>query len=189
MSNRGNLFVISGPSGVGKGTVCKQLVASSERVAISVSATTRKPRNEDTEGITYYFKSVPEFEEMIKNGEFLEWAKYNGNYYGTPKAAVDKKLAEGWDIILEIETQGALKVKNENPDAVSVFIEPPDIDELYKRLQGRGTESDEEIKARVDVAFGELKLKEKYDYVVVNDDLDTTVDEIHNIMKTEREKI
>lgn len=189
MSKRGNLFVISGPSGVGKGTVCRLLLERSDKVAFSVSATTRKPRCEDIEGVTYYFKSVPEFEEMINTGKFLEWAVYNGNYYGTPREAVEKKLDEGIDIILEIETQGALKVMQEKPEAVSVFIEPPDLEELHNRLKNRGTESPEEISQRIAAAEWELSQKDKYDYVVVNGDLNATVDLIENIMKSERKKV
>ncbi len=189
MSDRGKLFVISGPSGVGKGTVCKRLVSDCDRVSISVSVTTRKPRTEDKEGVTYYFRSVTEFEEMIEKGEFLEWAKYNGNYYGTPKFAVEEKLSKGQDVILEIETQGALKVMTENPEVVSVFIEPPSIEELNRRLFTRGTEDQKEINERIDAAKWELLQKEKYDYVVLNDDLEATIEIIKNIMKNEREKI
>lgn len=188
MKNKGNLFVISGPSGVGKGTVCKQLIENNENISVSVSATTRKPRSEDTEGVTYFFKTEGEFKKMIEEGKFLEWASYNGNYYGTPMAAVDQRLEQGFDIILEIEAQGALKVMEKRPDAVSVFIAPPDIETLYKRLSGRGTETAEEIEKRVKAAEWELSQKDKYQYIVVNDKLSDTVAAIENIMKNEREK-
>ena len=189
MKNKGNLFVISGPSGVGKGTVCRRLVEDNQNVSVSVSATTRKPRTEDTEGVTYYFKTEAEFKQMIDEGKFLEWAVYNGNYYGTPLEAIEEKIALGKDIILEIEAQGALKVMEKKPDAVSVFIAPPDTKTLYERLRGRGTESKEEIERRVKASEWELEQKDKYKYVVVNDDLDTAVAAIENIMKNEREKI
>lgn len=189
MKNKGNLFVISGPSGVGKGTVCRRLLEDNKNVSVSVSATTRKPRTEDTEGVTYYFKTEAEFKQMIDEGKFLEWAVYNGNYYGTPLEAIEEKLALGQDIILEIEAQGALKVMEKKSDAVSIFIAPPDTEALYQRLRGRGTESQEEIERRVKASEWELAQKDKYKYIVVNDDLDTAVAAIENIMKNERETI
>ena len=189
MKNKGRLFVISGPSGVGKGTVCRMLLSRNDDLKLSVSATTRAPRTEDTEGVTYYFKSKPEFEKMIEESAFLEWAVYNGNYYGTPIAALEKELENGISVILEIEAQGALKVMEKRPDAVSIFIAPPDKEALYERLKGRGTEGEEEISKRVKAAEWELEQKEKYDYIVVNDDLDTAVDAIENIMKNEKEKM
>ncbi len=187
MMNKGNLFVISGPSGVGKGTICRILVENSELVSVSVSATTRKPRSEDAEGITYFFKSVDEFKQMIDAGEFLEWAVYNGNYYGTPVKAIEEKIAKGEDVILEIEAQGAMKVMAAKPDAVSIFITPPSENVLYERLKGRGTESEEEIQNRVAAAKWELEQKDKYNYIVVNDNLDDAVAAIQSIMKNERE--
>ncbi len=187
MKNNGRLFVISGPSGVGKGTICKQLIERNSNILVSVSATTRKPRTEDIEGVTYYFKTEAEFKKMIDDGKFLEWANYNGNYYGTPGDAVDENLARGIDIILEIETQGALNVMQKRPDAVSVFIVPPNTDALYERLKNRGSESPEEIENRVKAAEWELSQKEKYDYIVVNDCLDEAIARIENIIKGEKE--
>ncbi len=189
MKNRGNLFVISGPSGVGKGTICRKLVENSDRVSVSVSATTRKPRREDIEGVTYYFKTIEEFNQMIEDGKFLEWAVYNENYYGTPADAIEEKISTGEDIILEIEAQGAMNVMKVKPDAVSIFITPPSEETLYSRLRNRGTEDEEEIKSRVEAAKWELEQKDKYKYVVVNDDLDEAVAAIETIMKNEREQI
>lgn len=187
MKNKGHLFVISGPSGVGKGTICKRLIAECEQVTVSVSATTRAPRTEDKEGVTYFFKTVDEFKQMVEDGKFLEWAIYNGNYYGTPIDAVEAKLNDGFDVILEIDAQGALNVMNIRPDAVSVFIAPPDTNTLYERLRGRGTEDEEEIERRVKAAQWELDQKDKYKYIVVNDHLEKAVEEIKDIMKFERE--
>ncbi len=189
MKNRGNLFVISGPSGVGKGTICRRLVENSDAVSVSVSATTRKPRTEDTEGVTYYFKTVDEFKKMIDEGKFLEWAVYNGNYYGTPVDAIEEKISKGEDIILEIEAQGAMKVMEAKPDAVSIFVAPPNEDALYQRLKNRGTEDEAEIKSRVEAADWELRQQDKYKHIVVNDDLDEAVSAIENIMKNERKSI
>ncbi len=187
MKNRGILYVISGPSGVGKGTVCRQLVEKRNNLSVSVSATTRKPRTEDKEGITYFFKTEEQFKQMIQQDKFLEWAVYNGNYYGTPVDAVNEKLEKGEDIILEIEVQGALKVMEKCKDAVSIFIAPPDEETLYARLRCRGTETEEEIKKRVNAAKAELMQKEKYDYIVVNDILKNAVCEIESIMKNQKE--
>ena len=187
MKNRGILYVISGPSGVGKGTVCRQLVEKRNNLSVSVSATTRKPRTEDKEGITYFFKTEEQFKQMIQQDKFLEWAVYNGNYYGTPVDAVNEKLEKGEDIILEIEVQGALKVMEKCKDAVSIFIAPPDEETLYTRLRCRGTETEEEIKKRVNAAKAELMQKEKYDFIVVNDILKNAVCEIESIMKNQKE--
>ncbi len=189
MKNRGNLFVISGPSGVGKGTICRRLVENSDLVSVSVSATTRKPRTEDIEGVTYYFKTIDEFRKMIEDGDFLEWAVYNSNYYGTPIRAIEEKLEKGEDVILEIEAQGAMKVMETRPDSISIFITPPSEEELYARLKNRGTESEDEIRDRVNAAKWELEQKNKYKYIVVNDDLEVAVAAIESIMKNEREKI
>lgn len=189
MKNKGILYVLSGPSGVGKGTICRQLVANRSDLSVSVSATTRKPRTEDTEGVTYYFKTKDEFKAMIEADKFLEWAVYNDNYYGTPVDPVDEKLNSGEDVILEIEVQGALKVMEKRPDAVSIFIAPPDEAVLYDRLRGRGSESEEQIEKRVNAAKAELMQKDKYNYIVVNDVLETAICDIENIMKSEKEKM
>lgn len=189
MKNKGNLVVISGPSGVGKGTVCKRLLDECENLILSVSATTRTPRSEDVEGVTYFFKSQDEFKAMIDAGEFLEWAVYNNNYYGTPRCAVEENRERGMNVLLEIDVQGALNVKNNFPDGVYIFIAPPDVETLHTRLVGRGTETLEEIQERVAAADAELALQNEYDYVVVNDVLDDAVEEIKEIIKARSERI
>ncbi|MGN0179997.1 MAG: guanylate kinase [Monoglobaceae bacterium] len=183
MMNKGRLVVISGPSGVGKGTVIRRLLGECENLRLSVSATTRAPRNEDTEGVTYFFKTVDEFRSMIDNSEFLEWAVYNGNYYGTPCAAVEENLECGLNVILEIDVQGALEVMKKRPDAVYIFIAPPNRETLMQRLVGRGTETEEQIKKRCAAAAAELEQQDKYDYVVINDVLDDAVGEIKSIIE------
>ena len=165
---KGLLFVISGPSGTGKGTVMKHLLETGEYF-YSVSATTRAPRPEDKEGVTYYFVTREAFEEKIASGEMLEYAEYSGNYYGTPKSAVEKALSEGKNVILEIETKGALQVREKMPEAVLIFILPPDIKTLRARLEGRGTESAEVIDLRMAQVKREVALVGSYDYAVVNE--------------------
>ncbi len=189
MKNKGILYIISGPSGVGKGTICRQLVERREDISVSVSATTRVPREEDVDGVTYFFKTVEDFEEMVKADKFLEWAKYGKNYYGTPADPVNEKLEKGEDVILEIEVQGAMKVMEKCPKAVSIFIAPPEEAVLYQRLRGRGSETEEEIEIRVNAAKRELEYKQKYKYIVINDVLEDAVVEIENIMKNEKERI
>lgn len=182
-SNRGKLVVISGPSGVGKGTVVRRLLGECEKLVLSVSATTRAPREEDTEGVTYYFKTIDEFKAMIDGEKFLEWAVYNNNYYGTPVDSVKKLLDEGKNVILEIEVQGAMNVKKKCPDGIFIFISPPSFDVLKQRLVGRGSESEEEINNRVNLARAEFDKKDEYDYVVVNDNLDDAVKEVKDIIE------
>jgi guanylate kinase len=184
---KGLLFVISGPSGTGKGTVMKHLLETGEYF-YSVSATTRAPRPEDREGVTYYFVTRAQFEEKIASGEMLEYAEYSGNYYGTPKFAVEKALSEGKNVILEIETKGALQVREKMPQAVLIFILPPDIATLRARLEGRGTESAEVIDLRMAQVKREIALLPRYDYAIVNENgkAAEAAEEIMRIAHTER---
>lgn len=167
---KGTLLVVSGPSGVGKGTVLAELMKKSSDYAYSVSVTTRAPREGEIEGVNYFFRTKEEFEQMIENGELLEYASYNGNYYGTPKKYVDKMLASGKNVILEIEVQGAMKVKKLRPDAVMVFIAPESKDVLSERLSIRATEPKDVIINRIEIAERELRACPFYDYVTVNSD-------------------
>ena len=179
--SKGKLIVISGPAGTGKGTVINGLMER-KRYALSVSATTRAPRGFEQDGINYFFKTVDEFEEMIKNGEFLEYAKFVDNYYGTPKKYVLQKLEEGKNVLLEIEVQGALQVKKNYPEATLIFLLPPSMDELESRLRGRATDSEETIVKRLARAKEEMEYKDKYDYQVVNLEVDQAVQEIEKII-------
>ena len=181
----GCLIVVSGPSGTGKGTVCSALLKKHPEIAYSISATTRKPRTGEQDGVNYYFKEKAVFEEMIQKGELLEWAEVYGNYYGTPLAPIREKLAQGKDILLEIDTQGALNVMEKFPEGVYIFILPPSLEELEKRIRGRATDAEESIKRRLESAVGEIKLAEKYQYAVVNESVDDTVDTVAGILKAE----
>lgn len=182
MTKAASLYVISGPSGVGKGTVCKALLAGSDNLAVSISATTRKPRAGEVHGQHYYFLTKEDFEARIARGEFLEWAKVYENYYGTLRSFVDEKLAAGQNVILEIDTNGALQVKKLMPSAVLVFLAPPSEAELLRRLEERHTESAEEIAKRQQCLAYELAQREYYDYTVINDELDRAVAELQAII-------
>lgn len=188
MADRGLLLILSGPAGVGKGTVCKALRERMPDLVYSVSATTRQPRPGEVEGVNYFFKSKEEFRRMIEQDELLEWAEYVGNYYGTPRAFVDAMLATGRDVILEIEVQGALQVKDKFPQGTFLFLAPPDLEELENRIIGRGTESEETIRKRMEVARAEIELMDHYDYVVVNDEIDWACDRIQAIITAEHLK-
>lgn len=181
------LVVLSGPSGSGKGTVLKEFLKD-EDFGLSVSATSRKPRPGDEEGVTYFFKTREEFEEMIKNDEFFEYAEFGGNYYGTPKKYVLDQINNGKNIILEIEVQGAMQVKKAVPEAVLIFMTTPDITVLRKRLEGRQTEDQEVIDKRIEIALGEIEYLNCYDYLVINDDLDKTVEDLKNIINKAKGK-
>ncbi len=184
--SKGALFIISGPSGTGKGTVCHKLVEQGD-VFLSVSATTRDIRLNEIDGITYHYLKKEQFETMIKQEEMLEWANYSGNYYGTPKAPIEKALSEGKNVILEIEPQGAFIVKEKMPEAVMIFVIPPSMKVLRERLIIRGRESDEQIQERILAAEWELRQAPKYNYIVVNDDLTRCVNEISCLMSNARD--
>lgn len=188
MKEKGLLLVISGFSGAGKGTVVKRLLELHNDYALSISATTRSPREGEQNGREYFFKSIEEFESMIDNSELIEYAKYVSNYYGTPKAYVEEQLEAGKNVILEIEIQGALNIKKMYPDAVLLFIMPPSAEELERRLVGRGTEDEATIKARLQRASDEAKGVENYNYIVINDKVDDCVESIHSIVNSEKRK-
>jgi guanylate kinase len=185
MMSKGLLIVLSGPSGVGKGTVCTSLRNSNPEIVYSVSATTRSPREGEREGINYFYKTQDQFRSMIEHDELLEWAEYVGNYYGTPRSFVNETIQNGNDIILEIEVQGALQVKERFPQGVFIFLLPPSLEELKSRITNRGTESQDLILNRMNVAVEELKLLEQYDYAVVNDDIGLACSRIHSIITAE----
>lgn len=189
MKERGVLAIVSGFSGAGKGTVMKALMGKYDNYALSISATTRAPRVGEENGREYFFKTVEEFEKMIEEDQLIEYANYVGNYYGTPKAYVESKLDEGKDVILEIELQGAMKVKEKMPDTVLIFITPPTATELKNRLVGRGTEDEATVNARLKRASEEAGYMEKYDYLLINDDLDTCVRELHELIQSEHSKV
>jgi guanylate kinase len=176
------LLVISGPSGVGKGTVLKEVFKNRTDIKYSVSCTTRKPREGEENGIHYFFLTQAEFKKEIENNNFLEWAEFSGNYYGTNKNFVLKTLNDGYHVILEIETQGALQVKEKMPDCTMIFIAPPSIEELEKRLRGRNTETEDAIKKRLSIVETELKRSTLYDFVVVNEDVNKAAAEITEII-------
>ncbi len=180
------LFVISGCSGVGKGTVLKEFMKrNSDNFVLSVSCTTRKPRPGEVDGVNYFFLTKEEFEDCINKDKFLEYAQFAGNYYGTKQKYIHQRFDEGMNIILEIETQGALQVKKKMPEAVLIFIAPPSFEELEHRLRGRNTEDEETIQKRLDFVKIELERSKQYDYVVVNDDLERAISEIESITKKE----
>lgn len=184
---KGRLFVLSGPSGCGKGTVCKLLLERNENLKLSISATTREQRVGEIDGETYFYISKQQFEEMIKNDQLLEYNQgYSGNYYGTPKKYVFEQLEQGYDVILEIEMNGAQNVKNEYPECISIFLSPPSLEELLKRLRGRGRESEDLIQERFLLAKEEILRVDEYKYAVTNDNLDETVKIIENIISTEK---
>lgn len=185
--NKGNLFVISGPSGTGKGTVC-DLLLEKEPLSLSVSATTRDRRDGESEGVTYNYLSKEDFEKLIADNEMLEWAEYSGNYYGTPKKNVESILESGKNVLLEIEPQGALRVKQLFPEAFLIFLLPPSMKELKNRLIGRGRENSEQISERIERAEWEMNQALKYNEIVVNDDLELCVEKIIKIIRKRNEK-
>ncbi len=179
------LIVVSGPSGAGKGTLCRALAEICDNIKISVSATTRKPRKSEIHGINYFFKTENEFEEMIKKNEFLEYAKIYDNYYATPRVYVNETLKKH-DVLLEIDPQGAMIVKKNAPDALFLFVVPPSLDELFTRLKARGSENEKSFKTRIGSVISELDTAVNYDYIVINDEVEKAVMCMKNIIEAEK---
>lgn len=190
MSERGLLIVFSGPSGVGKGTVRQEIFSTPDhKFEYSVSMTTRAQRPGEVDGKDYFFRSREEFEELIRNGQMLEYAEYVGNYYGTPLTYVNETLDRGIDVFLEIEVQGALQVKKKVPDAVFIFLTPPDLNELQERLVGRGTDSEEVIAQRIERAREEIALMSEYDYAIVNDEVPLAAERVKRVIEAEHFRV
>lgn len=185
MQKQGLLIVVSGPSGTGKGTVCKELLKNHQEISYSVSATTRAPREGEVNGVNYYFHDKNSFEDMIENGELLEWAQVYGNYYGTPLKPIREQLAAGKDILLEIDTQGAMNVKEKFPDGIYIYILPPSLEELERRIRGRGSETEESLAGRLGAACAELEIGRQYSYIVVNEDVSKAAEDIASILRSE----
>ncbi|MCA1030014.1 guanylate kinase [Bacillus timonensis] len=186
MNERGLLIVLSGPSGVGKGTVRKEIFSQPDtKFEYSISMTTRKPREGEVDGVDYFFKSREEFQELIKQNKFIEWAEYVGNYYGTPIDYVEKTLQEGKDVFLEIEVQGAIQVRNTFPEGLFIFLMPPSLGELKNRIVTRGTETEDLINNRMKVAKEEIEMMDAYDYVVENDHVELACERIKAIVTAE----
>ncbi|MFI3115224.1 MAG: guanylate kinase [Clostridia bacterium] len=186
MSKKGNLFVITAPSGAGKDTILKKMLSIDDNLSLSVSATTRKPRENEVDGVHYHFLTVEQFEEKIAKGSFFEYAKYADNYYGTPVEYVVEKLEKGLDVIVEIETQGAEKVSKMFPEATRIFINAPSFEELERRLISRGTDDLDVIKKRLEIAKKEVLEQDKFDFIVINDVVDKACEEILNIIRNKR---
>lgn len=189
MNKKGLLIVLSGPSGSGKGTICKSFLEKNEKVGLSISATTRAPRDGEVDGTHYFFIDKPKFEEMIQKKELLEYVHVFDNYYGTPKKYVDDKIESGDDVILEIEIEGAKNIKTSYPDAVLIFVLPPTIEELRRRICSRGTETMEQIEKRLDRSIREISEIEQYSYFIVNDDLEYSVKELEAIVLAEKNRV
>ncbi len=181
----GNLIVISGPSGAGKDTVVNNYISNKKNTWVSISCTSREPRGKEKEGVDYFFLTKEEFEKKISNDEFLEYAEFSGNYYGTPKSVIEEKLAAGIDVILVIEVQGALQINNKVEEAIFIFIMPPSMKELKRRLTARGTEDEAKILRRFTTAYKEINEVSKYNYVVVNDEVEKAVGKVEAILQAE----
>lgn len=183
---KGLLIILAGPSGVGKGTIYNRLLKELPNLTVSISVTTRQPRAGEVDGLQYYFRTKEQFDSMRLNGELLEWAQTFNNYYGTPKAAVLAKLEEGKDVLLEIDVKGAIQIEKSFPECLSIFILPPSEEELERRLRSRGTETNEQVNLRLQVAKNEILQKNLFDYSVVNDDIDKAVSDVIKIINKEK---
>jgi len=188
IEEKGILFILSGPSGVGKGTVRKKLFEEATDLQYSISMTTRDMRAGEVDGVDYFYKSIDEFEKLIEHNQLLEYAKYVNNYYGTPRAYVEETLENGQDVFLEIEVQGALQVKENFPEGVFIFLFPPSLEELKNRIVNRGTETQELVINRLKEARKEIEMMDAYDYVVVNDHVEHAVDKVKAIIQSEHLK-
>lgn len=186
MNHRGQLIVVSGPSGAGKGSIVQEVLRTNKNVWLSVSCTSRQPREYEVDGKDYYFLSKSEFEEKIKEDNFLEYAMYADNYYGTPKNIIKEKLEQGIDVLLEIEIQGALKIKEKLKETIFIFILPPSMKELKRRLEGRNTETKEKVLKRFQTAYKELNEVSKYNYVVINDEVSSAAKKVNAILESEK---
>ena len=185
MTKEGLLVVISAPSGTGKGTLLRLLEESSQRVRLSVSATTRRPRGNEVDGKSYFFKTVEEFKEMVSGDKLIEWVKYCDNYYGTPREHVENLIKEGYHVVLEVEVEGAMNIRKKYPRSVLIFVLPPSFNELEKRIRSRGTEGDDAIRKRLETAKREIDYISRYDYVIINHDVDKAVGDINCVLKAE----
>jgi guanylate kinase len=186
---KGNLYIIAGCSGVGKGTLIKLFLEKNPDIKLSISATTRSPRDGEKDGVNYFFVSKEEFKSEVENNEFLEWAEFSGNFYGTKKSFVEKTLAKGIDLILEIEVQGAKQVKEKMPEAISIFIMPPSLEELEARLRGRHTETEEAIQKRLEQVSREIEAGKNFDYKIVNDKLETALENMQKIFSERKNNV
>jgi len=184
MKNLKNLIILTGPSGVGKGTVVKEILSKDKKIWLSVSATTREPREGEKDGKNYYFLTKEKFKEMIEQELFLEWAQFAGNYYGTPISSINEKIKEGFTVLLEIEVEGAKQIKEKFPSSLSIFLLPPDIDELERRIRNRGTEKEEAIKQRLSRANYEISVSNQFDFALTNFNVNETVKRIIKIIQT-----
>ena len=184
MKNQKKLIILTGPSGVGKGTVIKEILGKEKNFWLSISATTREPREGEKEGENYHFLNQEKFKEMIEKNLFLEWAQFAGNYYGTPLSSVNKKIKKGYIVLLEIEVEGARQIKNKFPNSLSIFLLPPNKEELERRIRNRGTEKEEAIKKRLSRANYEISVSDQFDYALTNNNVDETAQKIIKLIKT-----
>ena len=184
MKNQKKLIILTGPSGVGKGTVVKEILGKDKNIWLSISATTREPREGEKEGVNYYFLNLKKFKEMIEQNLFLEWAQFAGNYYGTPLSSVNQKIKEGFTVLLEIEVEGAKQIKEKFPNSMSIFLLPPDKAELERRIRNRGTEKEEAIKKRLSRADYEISASNQFDFALTNHNIYETSNKIIKLIQT-----